>query len=66
MNSKLKRENPNEQIEVNFVEAQVEESVDKVKETIDHIIERYKSDTQSEEYKKMKELDDRKQNLDEN
>ena len=37
------------------MEAQVEESVDRVKEVVDNFIDRFKSDTQSEEYKKMKE-----------
>lgn len=55
---KLQRENPDEQIEVNGLQQMLEEPADRIKMSVDKLIEKFKSDDgdSTKEYKKMKEM----------
>lgn len=55
--SKL-RETPENQLEVNIIQEAIEEPIDMIKLKVDKLIEKFKSDKENEDYRKMSELKD--------
>lgn len=51
--SKLRRETPENQLEVNIIQEAIEEPIDLIKLKVDKLIEKFKSDKENEDYRKM-------------